>query len=59
MAQANVELDATGRIVGAVFREHEDGVGYLTIVEEMARGYGLPAALYRDGSSVFAPTLPG
>lgn len=51
--------DATGVVVGAVFREQEDGVGYLTIVRDMARRYGLPAALYRDGSSVFAPTAPG
>lgn len=51
--------DATGVVVGAVFREHEDGVGYLTIVRDMARRYGLPAALYRDGSAVFAPTAPG
>lgn len=51
--------DATGLVVGAVFREHEDGVGYLTIVRDMARRYGLPAALYRDGSAVFAPTAPG
>lgn len=51
--------DATGVVVGAVFREQEDGVGYLTIVRDMARRYGLPAALYRDGSSVFAPTTRG
>ncbi|MGH2467344.1 MAG: ISNCY family transposase [Candidatus Limnocylindrales bacterium] len=50
--------DATGIVVGAVFREAEDGVGYLTIVRDMARQHGLPAALYRDGSSVFAPTRP-
>lgn len=47
--------DATGVIVGATFREAEDGVGYLTIVRDMARRYGLPAALYRDGSTIFAP----
>jgi transposase len=51
--------DATGVVVGAVFRDQEDGVGYLTIVRDMARRYGLPAALYRDGSSVFAPSAPG
>lgn len=51
--------DATGMVVGAVFREQEDGVGYLTLVRDMARRYGLPAALYRDGSAVFAPTAPG
>jgi len=50
--------DATGRLVGAVFREQEDGVGYLTMLRDMARRYGLPAALYRDGSAVFAPTGP-
>jgi len=50
--------DATGVIVGAVFREQEDGVGYLTMLRDMARRHGLPAALYRDGSSVFAPTGP-
>lgn len=51
--------DATGVVVGAVFREQEDAVGYLTIVRDMARAHGLPAALYRDGSSVFAPTAAG
>ena len=50
--------DATGILVGAVFREQEDGVGYLTVVRDMARRHGLPAALYRDGSAVFAPTGP-
>jgi transposase len=51
--------DATGILVGAVFREQEDGTGYLTMVRDMARRHGLPAALYRDGSAVFAPTAPG
>lgn len=50
--------DATGLLVGAVFREQEDGVGYLTMLRDMARQHGLPAALYRDGSSVFAPSGP-
>jgi transposase len=50
--------DATGLVPAATFREAEDGVGYLTIVRDMARRYGLPAALYRDGSSVFAPSRP-
>jgi transposase len=51
--------DATGLIVGATFRDAEDGVGYLTMIRDMARRYGLPAAIYRDGSSVFAPSAPG
>lgn len=48
--------DATGKVVGAVFREAEDGVGYLTVLRDMARRFGLPASIYRDGSSVFAPS---
>lgn len=48
--------DATGMIVGAVFREAEDGVGYLLMLRQMARRHGLPASIYRDGSSVFAPS---
>jgi transposase len=51
--------DATGVVVGATFREAEDGVGYLTILRDMARRHGLPAALYRDGSSIFAPSAAG
>ena len=51
--------DATGMIVGAVFREAEDGVGYLVVLRDMARRYGLPASIYRDGSSVFAPSHGG
>ena len=47
--------DATGVVVGATFRDAEDGVGYLTVLREMARRHGLPAALYRDGSTIFAP----
>jgi len=48
--------DATGIVVGAVFREAEDGVGYLLVLRDMARRFGLPASIYRDGSSVFAPS---
>jgi hypothetical protein len=48
--------DATGTVVGAVFREAEDAVGYLTVLRDMARRFGLPASIYRDGSSVFAPS---
>ncbi len=50
--------DATGVITGAVFREAEDGVGYLLVLRQTARRYGLPASIYRDGSSVFAPSRP-
>ena len=51
--------DATGIVVAATFRPAEDRVGYLTVLREMARDHGLPAGIYRDGSSVFAPSRPG
>jgi transposase len=51
--------DATGIIVGATFRDAEDGTGYLTVLRDMARRHGLPAAVYRDRSGIFAPTRPG
>jgi transposase len=48
--------DATGEITGAVFREAEDGVGYLLVLRQTIRRHGIPASIYRDGSSVFAPS---
>ena len=51
--------DATGIIVGAIFRPTEDGLAYLTILEQMCRTHGLPAAVYRDRSGIFAPTHKG
>lgn len=51
--------DATGVVTGAVFREAEDGVGYLTVLRQTASRFGLPASIYRDGSSVFEPSRPG
>ena len=37
--------DATGAVLGAVFREHEDGVGYLVVLEQIVRTHGIPHAL--------------
>jgi transposase len=48
--------DATGAIVAATFREVEDGLAYLTILARMCRTHGVPAAVYRDRSGIFAPT---
>jgi transposase len=50
--------DATGVIVAATFREVEDGLAYLTILAQMCRTHGVPAAVYRDRSGIFAPTRP-
>ena len=48
--------DATGAIVAATFCAAEDGRAYLTILERMCRDHGVPAAVYRDRSGIFAPT---
>jgi len=51
--------DATGAIVAATFAPVEDGHAYLTILERMCREHGVPAAVYRDRSGIFAPTHRG
>lgn len=51
--------DATGIVVGATFRDDEDGTGYLLVLRDMAERHGLPAAVYRDRAGIFAPTRPG
>lgn len=51
--------DATGTIVAATFAEAEDGRAYLTILARMCRDHGVPVAVYRDRSGIFAPTRPG
>lgn len=45
--------DATSKVVGAVFREQEDAVGYLTVLAQVLTGYGVPVAAYSDRHSVF------
>jgi transposase len=51
--------DATGVIVAATFAPVEDGCAYLTILARMCRDHGVPAAVYRDRSGIFAPTHRG
>ena len=51
--------DATGAIVAATFAPVEDGRAYLTILARMCREHGVPAAVYRDRSGIFAPLRPG
>lgn len=51
--------DATGAMVAATFCEFEDGRAYLTILARMCRDHGVPAAIYRDRSGIFAPTRKG
>jgi transposase len=51
--------DATGVIVAATFAPSEDGRAYLTILARLCRDHGVPAAVYRDRSGIFAPLRPG
>lgn len=51
--------DATGAIVAATFAPVEDGRAYLTILARLCRDHGVPAAVYRDRSGIFAPLRPG
>jgi len=43
--------DATNTVLGAVFRRHEDAVGYLRLLEMVLRRHGIPAAVYQDRHS--------
>ena len=45
--------DATGELVHAVFREHEDAQGYLTLLRETVRKRGIPVAWYSDRHGIF------
>ena len=45
--------DATGKILGAVFREAEDAVGYIQVLHQVCDIYGVPQALYADRHTIF------
>jgi hypothetical protein len=45
--------DATGLVTGATFREQEDTVGYLEVLIQTARAFGLPLGLYSDRHGIF------
>ena len=46
--------DATGQAF-ALLRDHEDTVGYLQLLHQVAQGPGLPLSLYSDRHSIFFP----
>ena len=51
--------DATGKILGAVFREAEDAMGYLEVLDQVCHRYGIPQALYTDRHTIFqSPQKP-
>jgi transposase len=45
--------DATGQVVAAVFRPHEDLQGYFEITRQMAQAHGLPLFMYTDQHTIF------
>jgi transposase len=45
--------DATGKVVGALFRSHEDAQGYFLLMRKVASKYGLPESIYRDRHGIF------
>lgn len=45
--------DATGKLLAATFREQEDAAGYLAVLRDVVRRYGIPVAVYRDRHSIF------
>jgi transposase len=48
--------DATGKILGGVFREAEDAVGYIQVLRQVCDTYGVPQALYADRHTIFQST---
>jgi transposase len=45
--------DATGKVLGAVFREHEDAHGYFLLMRQVAAKHGIPETIYRDRHGIF------
>jgi transposase len=45
--------DATGKIVGAVFRPEEDTAGYFMITRQMIENEGIPMGIYSDRHNIF------
>lgn len=45
--------DATGKVLGAVFRPEEDSIGYFRLLEQIVPRYGIPLALYHDRHTIF------
>lgn len=45
--------DATGKIVGAVFREQEDTEGYFLLTQQMIEREGIPMSIYSDRHTIF------
>jgi hypothetical protein len=46
--------DATGTVLGALFRLQEDAIGYLKLLDMVLRRHGVPAAVYQDRHSALS-----
>jgi transposase len=44
--------DATGKVVGAIFRGHEDAQGYFLMMRQVLR-HGIPETVYHDRHGIF------
>ena len=45
--------DATGQVLGGVFRLEEDSQGYFLLLRQLIRRYGIPTAAYTDRHGIF------
>jgi len=45
--------DATGTVLSLRFEKNECSAGYLHVLQDMLRTYGVPASLYSDRHSIF------
>lgn len=45
--------DATGQVAGATFRQQEDAVGYLQVLQAISTRRGVPQSLYTDRHTIF------
>ena len=46
--------DATSEVVAALFRDEEDGHGYMLLLRSIVQSHGIPLAVYSDQHSIFA-----
>ena len=45
--------DATGKVVGAIFREYEDAQGYFLAMRQVVTRRGIPETVYHDRHGIF------
>lgn len=44
--------DATGHVLGMVFRPTEDAIGYLRLIDMVLKRHGIPSSIYQDRHSI-------